>query len=99
MQQQVIADIEIEGEKIDYYSSVIIRQQFNAHHEFAIRIRYDVLEKIGSFNLSDAQKKIGKLAIIKLIQSDSLEVAYEFRGLICEISLEQSEKLSQVILF
>src|SRR5215210_177920 len=94
MQHQVIADIEIGGDRIDYYSSVIIRQQFNSHHEFAIRIRYDILEKVGSFNLNDAQKKIGKLAIIKLKQSDSLEVAYEFRGLICEISMEQSENFT-----
>lgn len=94
MQNQVIAAIEIEDEKIDYYKSVIIRQQFNAHHEFSIRIRYDVLEKIGTFKLSDAQKKIGKLAIIKLLQADSAEVAYEFRGLICEISMEQSENFT-----
>jgi type VI secretion system secreted protein VgrG len=73
MEHQVIADIEIEDERIDYYSSIIIRQQFNAHHEFAIRIKYDVLEKIGAFNLSTAQKKIGKLAIIKLRRSDSAE--------------------------
>ena len=91
MQQQVIAEIEIEAEKIDYYSSVIIRQQFNAHHEFAIRIKYDVLEKIGSFNLNDAQKKIGKLAIIKLMHASDMEPVYEFRGLICEVSMEQSD--------
>lgn len=91
MEHQVIADIEIEDEKIDYYNSVTIRQQFNAHHEFTIRIKYDVLEKIGSFTLSNAQKKIGKLAIIKLLRADSFDVAYEFRGLICEISLEQSD--------
>ena len=86
----MIADIEIEDEKINYYSSVIIRQQFNSHHEFAIYIRYDVLERMGTFNLTSAQKKIGKLAVIKLIKTDSLEQAYEFRGLICEITMEQS---------
>lgn len=97
MEQQVIADIEIEDEKIDYYSSVVVRQQFNAHHEFAIHIRYDVLEKIGSFNLSYAQKKIGKLAIIKLIKADGLESAYEFRGLICEVSMEQSDNFTSIL--
>jgi type VI secretion system secreted protein VgrG len=94
MQNQVIADIEIEDEKIDNYSSVIIRQQFNSHHEFAIRIKYDVLEKTGSFTLTDAQKKMGKLAIIKLVQASNFEVAYEFRGLICEISMEQSDNFT-----
>ena len=94
MQNQVIADIEIEDEKIDNYSAVIIRQQFNAHHEFAIRIKYDVLEKTGTFTLTDAQKKMGKLAIIKLVHSGSLEVAYEFRGLVCEVSMEQSDNFT-----
>jgi type VI secretion system secreted protein VgrG len=94
MQNQVIADIEIEDQKIAYYSSVVIRQQFNAHHEFAIRIKYDVLEKMGSFSLSNAQKMIGKSAIIKLKQANNLEVAYEFRGLICEICMEQSDNFT-----
>jgi uncharacterized protein involved in type VI secretion and phage assembly len=94
MQNQVIAHIEIEDELIEYYNSVIIRQRFNEHHEFIIRLRYDVLEKTGTFKLADAQKKIGKLAIIKLIQASSLEVAYEFRGLICEISMEQADNFT-----
>ena len=94
MQNQVVADIEIEDQKIAYYSSVVIRQQFNAHHEFAIRIKYDVLEKIGSFSLGNAQKLIGKAAVIKLKQADSLDVAYEFRGLICEVSMEQSDNFT-----
>jgi type VI secretion system secreted protein VgrG len=99
MQHQIIAEIEIEDERIEYYSSITIRQQFNAHHEFNIRISYDVLEKVGSFKLSDAQKKIGKLAIIKLMQADNREVAYEFRGLICEISMEQSDNFTSDLLF
>lgn len=94
MQNQVVADIEIEDQKIAYYSAVVIRQSFNAHHEFAIRIKYDVLEKIGSFSLSNAQKLIGKSAVIKLKQADSLDVAYEFRGLICEINMEQSDNFT-----
>lgn len=94
MQNQVIADIEIEDERIDNYSSVIIRQQFNAHHEFAIRLKYDVLEKTGSFTLTDAQKKMGKLAIIKLVKASNGEVAYEFRGLVCEVSMEQSDNFT-----
>lgn len=97
MEQQVFADIEVEDEKIDYYSSVVIRQQFNAHHEFVIRIRFDVLEKIGAFNVNNAQKKIGKLAIIRLTNADSLEPAYEFRGLICEIGMEQTDNFTSIL--
>ena len=99
MHNQVIAVIEIEDQKIDYYSSVVIRQQFNAHHEFAVRIRYDVLGKVGTLSLANAQKLIGKSICIKLIQASTQEAAYEFRGLIAEISLEQSDNFtSDVVL-
>jgi type VI secretion system secreted protein VgrG len=94
MHNQVFADIEIEDQKIAYYSSVILRQQFNAHHEFFIRIRYDVLGTAGTFTIGNAQKLMGKSASIKLVQSGDLQVAYEFRGIICEISMEQSENFT-----
>ncbi|HEX5150766.1 MAG TPA: phage baseplate assembly protein V [Parafilimonas sp.] len=94
MQNQVIADIEIEDQKIAYYSSVILSQKFNEHHSFSIRIKYDVLEKPGSFSLSNAQKLIGKSATIKLLQADTLEVAYEFHGLVCEINIEQGDNFT-----
>lgn len=94
MQNQVIADIAIEDQKIDYYSAVTIKQHFNAHHEFVIRIRYDVLGQAGSFKLKNAQKLIGKSTVIKLVQANTLEVAYEFRGMICEISMEQSDNFT-----
>jgi uncharacterized protein involved in type VI secretion and phage assembly len=97
MHNQVVAEIEIEDQKVEYYSSVVIRQQFNAHHEFAIRIRYDVLGKVGSFSLANAQKLIGKSIVIKLVQASNLQVAYEFRGIICEISLEQSDNFTSDI--
>src|SRR5829696_8699622 len=94
MHNQVIADIEIEDQKVEYYSSVVIRQQFNAHHQFAIRIRYDVLGTIGSYSLSNVQKLIGKPVVIKLVETSNRQVAYEFRGLICEINMEQSDNFT-----
>ncbi|MDQ2752062.1 MAG: phage baseplate assembly protein V [Bacteroidota bacterium] len=95
MQNQVIAEIEIEGQKIEYYSSVIIKQQFNAHHEFTIRIKYDVLEKANSFTVKESQKFIGKSVVIKLTNADTSEAAYEFRGIVCEITLEQTENFTR----
>ena len=94
MHNQVIADIEIEDQKVEYYSSVVIRQQFNAHHEFAIRIRYDVLGKVGSFSVSNAQKLIGKPVVIRLVQTNNQQVSYEFRGMICQINMEQSDNFT-----
>lgn len=94
MQNQVIADIEIEDKKIEHYSSVTISQKFNEHHTFSIQVKYDVLEKAGSFSLSNAQKLIGKSVIIKLLQANTLDAAYEFHGLVCEITVEQSDNFT-----
>jgi type VI secretion system secreted protein VgrG len=94
MQNQVIADIEIEDQKIEHYTSVNISQKFNDHHTFSIRIKYDVLEKAGSFSLNNAQKLIGKSAVIKLLDANTRDIAYEFHGLVCEISVEQSENFT-----
>lgn len=91
MEYLVIAEIEVDGNKIEHYTNITLRQRFNAHHEFIIRISHDVLETSGSFSLDNAQKKIGKSALIRLKKKDiSLEDAFEFRGIICEVRMEQS---------
>ncbi|MEO8770635.1 MAG: phage baseplate assembly protein V [Ferruginibacter sp.] len=91
MEYLVIAEIEIDGTSIKHYTSIMLRQKFNAHHEFIIRINHDILEELGSFGLDNAKTKIGKSAIIRLQQLDiSLEIAYEFKGIICEVRMEQS---------
>ena len=93
MEYLVAAEIEIDGNKIEHYSNITLRQKMNAHHEFTIRISHDVLETSGSFSLENAQKKIGKSALIRLKKQHlSLEDAFEFRGIICEVRVEQSGK-------
>src|ERR1700710_2348461 len=91
MEYLVVAEVEIDGVKVEHFTNIALRQKFNDHHEFVIRINHDVLESSGTFSLENAQKKIGKAAIIRLQQlSLSLEVAYEFRGIICEVRVESS---------
>ena len=91
MEYLVIAEIEIDGNKIAHYTNITLRQKFNAHHEFIIRISHDVMETSGSFSLENAQKKIGKSALIRLKKMElSLEDAFEFRGIITEVRMEQS---------
>jgi uncharacterized protein involved in type VI secretion and phage assembly len=93
MEYLVIAEIEIDGNKIEHYTNITLRQKMNAHHQFTIRISHDVLEASGSFSLENAQKKIGKSALIRLKKLDlSMEDAFEFRGIICEVRMEQSGK-------
>ena len=93
MEYLVNAEIEIDGQKLAHYTNITLRQKFNEHHQFTIRISHDVLETSGSFSLQNAQKKIGKSALIRLQKIElSLEVAYEFRGIICEVRMEQNGK-------
>ena len=93
MEYLVAAEIEIDGNILSHYSGITLNQKFNHHHEFSIRLNHDVLESSGSFSLVNAQKNIGKSTLIRLQQSDdSNNTAYEFRGIICEVRLEQSGK-------
>lgn len=90
MEYNVLVDIEIDGDKLEFYTNVVLRQKFNDHHEFAITVNQDVLESAESFNLKNAQKKIGKTVLIRFKkQNDSSEVAYEFIGIICSIRMER----------
>jgi type VI secretion system secreted protein VgrG len=100
MDYRVVAEVEIEDTKISHYSSIILRQRFNEHHEFVIRIKLDVLEEYGSFSLDNTKKLIGKPAIIRLLKmADSFDVAYEFKGVICEIGIEQADSfLGELVL-
>jgi type VI secretion system secreted protein VgrG len=93
MEYVVVAEIEIDGSKIEHYTNITLRQKFNAHHEFIIRISHDVLETKGAFSLEDARKKIGKSVVISLQKvAEFVEAAYEFRGIVCEVRFEQSRQ-------
>jgi uncharacterized protein involved in type VI secretion and phage assembly len=91
MEYLVVAEIEIDGSKVEHYTHIRLRQKFNEHHEFNIRISHDVLENSESISLDNAKKKIGKAVIIRLQRMErNLDVAYEFRVIICEVRFEQS---------
>jgi uncharacterized protein involved in type VI secretion and phage assembly len=96
MEYLVYAEIEIDGEKIDDFSSISLRQKFNEHHEFAVRLDYDILESDDvSLGLNNVQKTIGKSIILRFGKAEeNREMAYEFKGIICEVRLEQSNKLN-----
>ncbi len=98
MEYLVVAEVEIDGNKIEHFTSVVLSQKFNSHHEFTIKLNHDVLESMGSFSMVNAQKNIGKSTLIRLQQFDgSGEPAYEFMGIICEVRMEQSGKTASDI--
>jgi uncharacterized protein involved in type VI secretion and phage assembly len=93
MEYIVRAELEIDGTRIEHYTSITLKQGFNAHHEFTIKLNHDIFETLGSFSMSNAQKNIGKSTVIRLQKKTlSNELAYEFRGIICEVRMEQSER-------
>ena len=98
MEYLVVAEVEVDGNKIEHYTSITLSQKFNSHHEFTIKLNHDVLESVGSFSMVNAQKNIGKSTLIRLQQFDGFgEAAYEFRGIICEVRMEQSGKTASDI--
>ena len=54
MEYIVRAELEIDGTRIEHYTSITLKQGFNAHHEFTIRLNHDVIEDADSFSLSNA---------------------------------------------
>ncbi|MDB5248596.1 MAG: hypothetical protein JWQ40_2990 [Segetibacter sp.] len=94
----VVAKIEIDGSAIKNYYSVQIKQRFNEHHEFSIRLPYDVIEKEGDFSLNNVKKLIGKVAIIGLERGNG-KVLNEFKGIISNVGIEQVDTYhSEIIL-
>jgi uncharacterized protein involved in type VI secretion and phage assembly len=96
-------DIEIDAEKIEDYSSISLKQRFNDHHEFSVRIDYDIIEGDNkTLSLTKAQGKIGKTIIIrfnKYYDTRQPEVVYEFKGIVCEVRLEQSNNMNAELVY
>jgi type VI secretion system secreted protein VgrG len=93
MESLVVAEIFVDGNRLEHFNDVFLTQRFNQHHEFSIRVNHDVLESSGSFRLDNSKDLIGKGALIKLVQTFGVarETAYEFSGLICEIGMLNSQ--------
>ncbi len=92
MADEVIAEVEIDGNKILHFTDIFLRQRFNEHHDFSIRVNHDALETFGSFTLDNSKNLIGKNATIRyvIVSGSGREVAQEFWGIVCEIAMEQS---------
>lgn len=91
MAKEINTDISIEGKKISHFSSIIISQQFNAHHTFQLVVSHDVMEQLGSHSIQSSQDYIGKritIAFGEVSTSDNT-----FKGLITEVGMQQSQGL------
>ena len=83
----ITGELEIEGQKFENCTSITLKQGFNEHHEFICRYLDEGNDD--SLSLTSFQHKIGKTAIIRFY--DPTKVYYEFRGTVCEVSIEAME--------
>lgn len=91
MAKEIYTDISIEGKKINHFSSIVISQQFNAHHTFQLVVSHDVMEQLGSYNLQSSQDYIGKRITIAFGEKSTSD--HTFKGLITEVGMQQSQGL------
>lgn len=54
------AELNIDGTPIPYFTSLEIRQRFNAHHEFTLQLNHEVIEQSGTFSLQNSREFVGK---------------------------------------
>lgn len=94
MESLTVAEVFVDGQKLEHFTDVFLTQRFNQHHEFSIQVNHDVLETAGSFKLSNSKELIGKGVLILLVETigSTRQTSYEFSGLICEIGMHQSQK-------
>jgi type VI secretion system secreted protein VgrG len=91
MSKEIQTEISIEGKKITHFSSIIINQQFNAHHTFQLIVRHEVLEEMGSHSIESSQDYIGKRITISFGERSSADTI--FKGLITEVGVQHSQGL------
>lgn len=94
----VAATIEIDGTPVKNYISLQIDQRFNEHHQFSIKLPHDVLEKQGHFSLNNVKKLIGKVTIIRLQRGPENKVLNEFKGVISDAGIQQTDAYHSVII-
>lgn len=85
---KLLIEMHIEGKEVSHFLSFNIRQRFNAHHEFELRIEHGKLGIPGLINLQDSRSYVGRtLAISFGYAQQSMQ---NFSGIITEVSLTQS---------
>lgn len=88
MEHKVHIELQIAEQEILHFNSIKITQSFNKHHEFEISLNHDVIEDTGSFRIDQSQSWVGESFLLSLDHG-----AMNFKGIICEVELEQSHGL------
>lgn len=77
----------VDGRKVKFYT-LELKQAFGQHHTFCIRMDYDSMDSKFMNNPLDQMNLVGKFVDIELQQGDDNANAYEFKGVIADVSNE-----------
>ncbi|MBD8347644.1 type VI secretion system Vgr family protein [Dysgonomonas sp. HGC4] len=77
----------VEGKKVKF-DSLVLDQAFGQHHTFQIKMDYDSMDQEFMSNSLEQMNLIGKIVDIELLQGNDSANAYEFKGVISDVSNE-----------
>ena len=77
----------VEGKKVKF-DSLVLDQAFGQHHTFQIKMDYDSMNQEFMSNPLEQMNLIGKILDIELLQGNDSANAYEFKGVISDVSNE-----------
>lgn len=92
MEDKIISEIQIDGTTVSTFSYLTIRQAFNTHHWFELRVNHDTFEVLGSGKADTSRNLVGKSIFINITETLSGRSTL-FSGIVCEIGLSQSDGL------
>lgn len=75
----------VEGKKVEF-ESLVLDQSFSEHHIFCIKMNYDRMGQQFMANPLEQMNLIGKVVDIELQHGDDNANAYEFKGIISDVS-------------
>ena len=91
MSKEIQTDISIEGKSIKHFSSVMIAQQFNAHHTFQLIVDHEEFEELGNHGIENSKECIGKRITISFGEKSTDDNI--FKGVITEVGMQHSQGL------
>ncbi len=91
MAKEILYEMNIDGKELHYFSSFIVRQEFNAHHTFELTLDQDVIQSAESVTLEDAQDYVGRFLTVCFGDKEAGDNT--FKGIITEVGLSQEEGL------
>jgi type VI secretion system secreted protein VgrG len=96
MEKKLLTEINIEDKAILHFASFSLKQKFNDHHSFELRINHDQMGLPGLITLDDSRHFVGKTLTASFGYSPNQ--LQEFSGLVTKVELSQSHGYNGVLI-